>query len=104
MGGVPNVAAAAARFGNFTFSAGFGIFPSLFGFHMQGFPDLAGGGLVGGAGYPFGFPMGFHGAARAYPPPTAAMNMAAGHDQQETKLSRLLMFLGFLVVFYILFF
>jgi E3 ubiquitin-protein ligase RNF5 len=94
--------AAAARFGNFTFSAGFGIFPSLFGFHMQGFPDLAagGGGLVGGAGYPFGFPMGFHGAARAYPPPSSNM----GHDQQETKLSRLLMFLGFLVVLYILFF
>ncbi|KAH7277410.1 hypothetical protein KP509_39G049500 [Ceratopteris richardii] len=84
---------AAARFGNFTFSAGFGLFPSLFGFQVHGFPD--GNGF--GPGYPFGFPMGFHGAARSYAPP------AAVSDQQEAKLSRLLMFLGFIVFLYILF-
>ncbi|MCO5575309.1 hypothetical protein L7F22_029109 [Adiantum nelumboides] len=84
---------AAARFGNFTFSAGFGLFPSLFGFQMHGFPD----GTGFGTGYPFGFPMGFHGAARPYAPPPPAP------DQQEAKLSRLLMCLGFLAVMYILF-
>lgn len=84
---------AAARFGNFTFSAGFGLFPSLLGIQMHGFPDGAG----FGTGYPFGFPTGFHGAARPYAPPPPAS------DQQETKLSRLLMFLGFLLIMYIIF-
>ncbi|KAH9302984.1 hypothetical protein KI387_014567, partial [Taxus chinensis] len=41
MGGAP-APIAAARFGNFTFSAGFGLFPSLFGFQMHGFPEGVG--------------------------------------------------------------
>ncbi|CAM6048391.1 unnamed protein product [Sphagnum compactum] len=39
--GMPPVAgpATTARFGNITLSASFGLFPSLFGFQLQGFPD-----------------------------------------------------------------
>lgn len=85
---------ATARFGNFAFSAGFGLFPWLFGFQMHGFPD----GTGFGPGYPFGIPMGLHGAAHSYAPQSSVP------DQQETKLSRLLMCLGFLVLLYIIFF
>lgn len=84
---------ATARFGSFTLSAGFGLFPSLFGFQMHGVPDGTGFGL----GYPFGMPMGWHGGQSH-----AAHSSVS--DQQEAKLSRLLMLLGFLVLLYIVFF
>lgn len=84
---------ATARFGNFTFSAGFGLFPSLFGFQMHGVPDATG----FGSGYPFGIPMGWHGSQSHAAQPTVP-------DQQEAKLSRLLIFLGVLVLLYIVFF
>lgn len=84
---------ATARFGNFTFSAGFGLFPSLFGFQMHGIPDSTG----FGPGYPFGIPMGLHGS-QSFASPTVVP------DQQEAKLSRMLMCLGFLVLLYIVFF
>ncbi|KAL5987132.1 hypothetical protein ACLOJK_041128 [Asimina triloba] len=44
-----------ARFGNFTFSTGFGgLFPSLLNFHLHGIPDGA------GTGFPHGFSNTFH--------------------------------------------
>lgn len=74
-------------FGNITFSAGFGLFPSLFGFQMHGLAD----GPYGSAGIPNGF---HHGGPR---PPMRQ------HRQQDAFLSRLLLFLGCFVVAWLLF-
>ncbi|XP_058080550.1 uncharacterized protein LOC131228718 [Magnolia sinica] len=58
MGGLAPMAT--ARFGNFTFSAGFGgLFPSLLNFHVHGFPDATTYGAA--AGFPYGFANPFHG-------------------------------------------
>ncbi|KAL6012400.1 hypothetical protein ACLOJK_002887 [Asimina triloba] len=61
MGGLGGFAPmATARFGNFTFSAGFGgLFPSLLNFHVHGFPEATAYG--GAAGFPYGFAHPFHG-------------------------------------------
>jgi len=75
-------------FGNITFSAGFGLFPSLFGLQMHGFADTP----YGSPGMPSN---GFHGGPQ---------QVRQDHHQQETFLSRLLLFLGCLVVVCLLFF
>jgi E3 ubiquitin-protein ligase RNF5 len=85
-----------ARFGSITLSAGFGLFPSLFGFQLQGFPDAA---SIGGG----------HGVHVA-----TAGGMAGGHSrpaqammpdqQQEAILSRLLLLLGCFVLICLLLF
>ncbi len=87
---------ATARFGSITLSAGFGLFPSLFGFQLQGFPDAA---SMGGG----------HGIHVA-----TAGGMAGGHShpaqammpdqQQEALLSRLLLLLGCFVLICLLLF
>ncbi|XP_057854979.1 uncharacterized protein LOC131064732 [Cryptomeria japonica] len=64
-------------FGNVTFSAGFGLFPSLFGFQMHGFADAP----YGSAG----MPNGFHHGGPQYP--------IRRHRRQEAFLSRLFVFL-----------
>ncbi|GLJ46290.1 hypothetical protein SUGI_0975680 [Cryptomeria japonica] len=64
-------------FGNITFSAGFGLFPSLFGFQMHGFADAP----YGSAG----MPNGFHHGGLQYP--------LRRHQRQEAFLSRLFVFL-----------
>ncbi|CAN1323612.1 hypothetical protein LINPERPRIM_LOCUS32787 [Linum perenne] len=89
---------ATARFGTFTLSAAFGgLFPSLFNLHVHGhgFPEAA---MYGGgaAGYPYGFPNSFHGGhAHAYP-------QHQGQGQQDYYLKRLLFFIGFCVLFALL--
>ncbi|GLJ07950.1 hypothetical protein SUGI_0078200 [Cryptomeria japonica] len=64
-------------FGNITFSVGFGLFPSLFGFQMYGFADAP----YGSAG----MPNGFHHGGPQYP--------LRRHRRQEAFLSRLFVFL-----------
>ncbi|KAI5393023.1 uncharacterized protein LOC127092037 [Lathyrus oleraceus] len=92
LGGLGGFApAATTRFGNFTFSAGFGGFiPSLFNFQMHGFH---GGAMYGGAaGFPYGFSNSFHGGhVHRYPLPT-------GPGQQDYYLKRLLLIIIFCVV------
>lgn len=61
MGGLGGFApAATARFGNFSFSAGFGgLIPSLFNIHVHGFHGST---MYGGApGFPYGYSSSFHG-------------------------------------------
>lgn len=71
-GGFPPLAT--ARWGNLTFSAGIGgLFPSLFNFHLHGFPDAYGGGAAAAPGFPYGisnsFPGGHvHGFHHPHPP------------------------------------
>ncbi|ERN17594.1 E3 ubiquitin-protein ligase RNF185 isoform X2 [Amborella trichopoda] len=92
MGGAPM---AASRFGHFTFSAGFGLFPALFGFQMHGFPDATAYGAA--PGFPYGFSNPFHGGhvhghAHGFPhPPTQA-------QQQEAMLSKYLLVIGLFVI------
>jgi len=92
--------AATARFGNITLSAGFGLFPSLFGFQLHGFPDAS---LLGGA-------HGFHAAANpasmtsSYSRPTTQSMMPDQQQQQEALLSRLLLLLGCFVLLCLLLF
>lgn len=74
--------------GNITFSAGFGLFPSLFGLQMHGFSDTP----YGSLGMPSN---GFHGGPQ---------QVRHDHHQQETFLSRFLLFLFCLVVFCLFFF
>jgi E3 ubiquitin-protein ligase RNF5 len=90
--------AATARFGNITLSAGFGLFPSLFGFQLHGFPDASS--LGGGHG--------FHAAANpvsmsSYSRPTT-QSMMPDQQQQEALLSRLLLLLGCFVLLCLLLF
>ncbi|CAN6448005.1 unnamed protein product [Victoria cruziana] len=86
---------ATTRFGNFTFSAGFGLFPSLFGFQMHGFPDAYG----AATGFPYGFSNPFHGGhAHGYHPPSST------HAPQDNMLQKYLLLVGFLVVIFFLFF
>jgi len=84
--------AATARFGNITLSAGFGLFPSLFGFQLHGFPEASGTGIhLGSSG---GLP-GSH----------IHTNQPMMPDQQqEALLSRLLLLLGVFVVVCLLLF
>ncbi|KAJ7548363.1 hypothetical protein O6H91_07G008800 [Diphasiastrum complanatum] len=93
--GAPVPPAATARFGNVTLSAGFGLFPSLFGFHVHGYTGSA------GIGAPPGFPFGAGLQGNQFQPASPAPT----HDQQqEAVLSRLLLFLGCFVVFCLMFF
>jgi hypothetical protein len=97
--------AATARFGNITLSAGFGLFPSLFGFHLHGFPESSGG--LGGAGAP-GIHLGstatgmssMHPAQQQQQQPPVQMP----NQQQEALLSRLLILLGCFVIICLLLF
>ncbi|KAH8968917.1 hypothetical protein BDL97_02G008300, partial [Sphagnum fallax] len=88
--------AATARFGNITLSAGFGLFPSLFGFHLHGFPESSGG--LGGAATGMSS---MHPAQQQQqqPPPVQMPN-----QQQEALLSRLLILLGCFVIICLLLF
>ncbi|CAK9881120.1 unnamed protein product [Sphagnum jensenii] len=93
--------AATARFGNITLSAGFGLFPSLFGFQLYGFPDASS--LGGGHG--------FHAAANPVSmtssysrPTTQSMMPDQQQQQQEALLSRLLLLVGCFVVLCLLLF
>ncbi|CAM6021225.1 unnamed protein product [Sphagnum balticum] len=86
--------AATARFGNITLSAGFGLFPSLFGFQYQGFPDT---GSMGGAHH-----AGAAGGMAGSHSHTAQAMMP--NQQQEALLSRLLLLLGCFVLVCLLLF
>ncbi|KAJ7529999.1 hypothetical protein O6H91_15G074400 [Diphasiastrum complanatum] len=79
----------AARFGNITLSAGFGLFPSLFGFHLHGYD---------GTGTPSGFHFRIPGNHR---PAASPSNQ---YQQQEVILSRILLFLGCFVIVCLIFF
>lgn len=79
---------AAARSGNFTFSAAFGgLIPSLFNLQVHGFPDAA---MYGPAGFPYGFNS-FHGG---HP---HGYRQHHGQGQQDYYLKRLLLFIGLCV-------
>ncbi|XP_024520187.1 RING finger protein 5-like [Selaginella moellendorffii] len=96
---------ASARFGNVTFSAGFGLFPSLFRLQFHGFPDapppgpamLPYGGLHTPPPPPASYHHHHHHQLRALPPPLRP-------DQQETLLSRLLLFVGGVMILCFLYF
>jgi E3 ubiquitin-protein ligase RNF5 len=92
----PTGPAATARFGNITLSAGFGLFPSLFGFQLHGFPDTSG--LGGGPGIHLGTAGGLAGSHIHPTPPTSP------DQQQEALLSRLLLLLGVFVIVCLLLF
>lgn len=95
MGGGP-APMAAARFGNFTFSAGFGLFPSLFGFQMHGFPDGVGYGAA--PGYNYGYSNPFQGGH----PHTFHHPMTRAQEQEAT-LSKYLLIIGAFVIFCLLY-
>jgi len=95
MGGGP-APMGAARFGNFTFSAGFGLFPSLFGFQMHGFPDGVGYGAA--PGYNYGFSNPFQGGH----PHTFHQPMTREQEQQA-MLSKYLLIIGIFVVVCLIF-
>ncbi|BBN19160.1 E3 ubiquitin-protein ligase RNF5/185 [Marchantia polymorpha subsp. ruderalis] len=88
---------ASARFGNITLSAGFGLFPSLFGLQLHGFPETAG--LGGTSGLHFGpsGPGSQSSHIHASPP-------IVPDQQQEALLSRLLLLLGCFVIVCLLLF
>jgi E3 ubiquitin-protein ligase RNF5 len=93
--------AATARFGNITLSAGFGLFPSLFGFHLHGFPESSGG--LDAPGIHLGSTAtgmsSMHPAQQQQQPPVQMPN-----QQQEALLSRLLILLGCFVIICLLLF
>ncbi|KAI9113148.1 hypothetical protein K1719_015673 [Acacia pycnantha] len=92
MGGLGGFAPmATTRFGNFTFSTGFGGFiPSFFNFQLHGFHD---GAMHGNpTGFHYGFPNSFHGGhAHGYYP------RHPGQGQQDYYLKKILMLVGFCV-------
>lgn len=88
--------AATARFGNITLSAGFGLFPSLFGFQLHGFPEASG--IGGGPGIHLG-------STNGLPSSHIHTNQPIIPDQQqEALLSRLLLLLGVFVIVCLLLF
>lgn len=88
---------ATARIGNFSLTAGFGgLFPSLFNFHMQGFPDPTAYGAP--TGFPYGFGNSFHGGHAHGFQPRAAMR-----QQENSLLTTLFLVVGAFVVFALLF-
>ena len=91
----PTGPAATARFGNITLSAGFGLFPSLFGFQLHGFPEASG---MGGAGIHLGTAGGLAGS-HIHPTQPSMPD-----QQQEALLSRLLLLLGVFVIVCLLLF
>lgn len=80
---------ATAHIGGFTLSAGFGLFPSLFGLQFQSFP--AGEGPI-------------HGVMGSQMPPPGPGQPSTPEQQQQTFLSRLLLLLGSFVIICLLFF
>ncbi|XP_078437166.1 RING/U-box superfamily protein [Wolffia australiana] len=95
-GGYPPVAT--ARIGNFSLTAGFGgLFPSLFNFHVQGFPDPSTYGHS--TSFPYGFGNSFHGGGHAhgFPPRTAV------RQQDNSLLTGLFLVVGAFVLFALLF-
>ncbi|XP_010533245.1 PREDICTED: E3 ubiquitin-protein ligase RNF185 [Tarenaya hassleriana] len=91
MGGFAPVAS--ARFGNFTFSAGFGgLIPSLFNLNFNGFPDHAMYGVANS--FPHGFSNPFHGGH----PHVHSPRRHVGHGQQDFHLKALLVFVAFIVL------
>jgi E3 ubiquitin-protein ligase RNF5 len=93
----PGGPAATARFGNITLSAGFGLFPSLFGFQLHGFPEAAG--LGGPSGLHFGTPNPSSQSSHIHTSPPIVPE-----QQQEALLSRLLLLLGCFVIVCLLLF
>ncbi|CAA7399470.1 unnamed protein product [Spirodela intermedia] len=95
MGGFPPMAT--ARIGNFSLTAGFGgLFPSLFNFHVQGFPDPAA--YAPSASFPYGFGNSFHGGhAHGFPPRTTV------RQQENSLLTTLFLVVGAFVLFALLF-
>ncbi|KAM7252074.1 hypothetical protein ACFE04_023957 [Oxalis oulophora] len=79
-----------ARIGNFTMGFG-GLFPSLFNIQFHGFTDATVYGTTSGVPYGFG---GFH--ARGIPQP-------ARQRQQSDNVKNLLLLMGVLVIFFLLF-
>lgn len=100
MGGLAPMAT--TRFGNFTFSAGFGgLFPSLLNFHVHGFPDATAYGAA--AGFPYGFSNPFHGGhghghGHAFHHPPTQVH----HQPDSSFLKILLIAIGIFVVFSLL--
>ena len=78
---------ATAQIGNFTLSAGFGLFPALFGLQFQTYPPPDG--LAAGPQSPY---------------PRPGQPAVAPDNQQQQFLSRLLLFLGSFVILCLLFF
>eukprot|EP00252_Welwitschia_mirabilis_P022397 TRINITY_DN6046_c0_g2_i1.p1 TRINITY_DN6046_c0_g2~~TRINITY_DN6046_c0_g2_i1.p1 ORF type:complete len:270 (-),score=44.05 TRINITY_DN6046_c0_g2_i1:256-975(-) len=89
---------ASARVGNFTVSAGFGLFPALFGFHMHSFPD--GVGYPAAPGYSYGYSNHFHGGHGHHHPYNHHVHRGT---EQDAVLSKYLMIIGVLVLFFFLF-
>lgn len=88
---------AAPRFGNFTFSAGFGLFPSLFGFQMHGFPEV-------GYGATPGFQYGFSNPVHHGHPHGFQQHHMTREQEQEAMLSKLLLLIGAFAIFCLIFF
>ncbi|MQL86571.1 hypothetical protein Taro_019110 [Colocasia esculenta] len=97
MGGFPPVGA--ARMGNHGFVAGFGgLFPSLFNFHVQAFPDPAA--YAAPAGLAYGFGSSFHGGhANGYHPPRTDHL----RPEDNSLLTTLFLIVGAFVIFALLF-
>lgn len=90
MGGLAPMAT--TRFGNFTFSTGFGgLFPSLLNFHLHGYPDATT--IYGSpAGMPYGFANPFYGGhGHGFPHPPV-------HRQQRDILKVVFLALGIFVI------
>jgi hypothetical protein len=94
----PTGSVATTHFGNITLLAGFGLFLSLFGFHLHGFLESSGG--LGGARA-----LGIHLGSTATG--MSSMHLAQQqqqplmqmpNQQQEALLSRLLIFLGYFMI------
>jgi E3 ubiquitin-protein ligase RNF5 len=100
--GMPPVAgpATTARFGNITVSASFGLFPSLFGFQLPGFPDATSMGGSHGIHHVGGAAAGLA-ASHSHPAQAAA---TTADQQQEALLFRLLLLLACFVLVCLLLF
>lgn len=89
----PAIPTASARFGNITLSAGFGLFPSLFGLQLHGFQGT---GFSGAHGIHLGAASGLAGHVHAAPQAT--------EQPQDAFLSRIFLLLGVFVILCLLFF
>lgn len=85
--GMPAGPYASAQLGNFTVSAGFGLFPSLFGLQFQTIPAPTDGGGNAAGG-----------------PPHPTLAPLSPEQQQQAFLARLLLCLGFFVILCLLLF
>eukprot|EP00246_Nothoceros_aenigmaticus_P016812 TRINITY_DN7854_c0_g2_i1.p1 TRINITY_DN7854_c0_g2~~TRINITY_DN7854_c0_g2_i1.p1 ORF type:complete len:252 (-),score=40.92 TRINITY_DN7854_c0_g2_i1:327-1082(-) len=90
----PPIPTASARFGNITLSAGFGLFPSLFGLQLHGFQGT---GFTGAHGIHLGAASGLAGS-HVHAAPQAA------EQPQDGFLHRIFLLLGVFVILCLLFF